>query len=275
MDALRSPIIAHLEERRQAVSTAELALEAEPIDSGWMAWAGPGSWANQACGLGLGGPVSDGDLDRLVDFYLARGAEPRLEVCAYAHPSLLEGLARRGFVLREFESVLARAAPVDLDPAALLVHGWPEGLQLVEVDPGDAEAVKTFIDVSTSGFRPAGEPITEVFFNTTLKMVEHPRCDSVLALVDGEVVGGAAMESAGEVGCLFGASVLPDFRRRGIQAALIAWRLCRGARRGCRWIAIHAAPGLPTERNALRLGFFLAYTKVVMTLPRPDLTPST
>ena len=95
------------EEQRQAIGTKEIVDEAQPIAGGWMTYGGPDSWANQACGLGLDGPVTDEQLDALVDFYVSRNANPQIEVCPFADESLIHGLARRGFQLREFENVLA------------------------------------------------------------------------------------------------------------------------------------------------------------------------
>lgn len=258
--------IARLEERRQALGTAEVVQIAEPIGGGFMAFEGPGSWANQACALGLDGPVPADEIDRLVAFYTSRGVEPKIEVCPFAHESLVRGLAERGFTLREFENVLARELGPEEDLRAVLSHGWPPDLLLLRVDPADEEQVRVFIDVSTHGFRREGEPIFSEFLAVTRRVVAHPRCDSFLALVGGEPAGGGGMETAAGVSCLFGASVLPRFRRRGIQQALIVRRLERARERGCRLACIHSRPGIPTERNAARLGFFMAYTKAVMAL---------
>ena len=86
--------IARLEEARQAASTAasvELALRSdpkcshycvEPCADGSMCFAGFGSWWNQACGLGLHGEVSGQDIDRMIDFYVSRGVEPKIEVAS-------------------------------------------------------------------------------------------------------------------------------------------------------------------------------------------------
>lgn len=66
------------------------------------------------------------------------------------------------------------------------------------------------------------------------------------------------------VGCFFGVSELPEFRRRGIQQALIAARLQACVDAGCELACIHSSPGIGTERNAARMGFALAYTKVTL-----------
>src|SRR5690606_7687062 len=72
--------IARLEEAHQARGVADAAGYAEPIGGGLMCFGGEGSWASQACNLGLDGPVSGEDLDRLCHFYTSRGVEPRVEL---------------------------------------------------------------------------------------------------------------------------------------------------------------------------------------------------
>ena len=161
---MRPEEIARLEEARQADGTAEMILhgkqhdpdcaayEAERIADGWMTFAAKGSWANQACSLGLAGEVTNTDLDRLVQFYTSRGVEPRIEVCTFAHESLLVGLAARGFVLREFENVLARPLTDTADLRALHPHGWPSDLLIERVDPNDDSQVENHVRVAMSGF---------------------------------------------------------------------------------------------------------------------------
>ncbi|HEY0840225.1 MAG TPA: GNAT family N-acetyltransferase, partial [Vulgatibacter sp.] len=226
-----------------------------------------GSWQNYAVGLGLDGPVHGRDLDRVVAFYRDRGVAPTVEVSPFAHESLIHGLAERGFALREFETVLARtiAPREDLRPSS-----WPQGLEIVDVDPRDDEQVRTFIDVSTSGFRPEGHPLDGANEVLSRRMVEHPRSRAFLALVDGVAAGGGAVEIGEDVACLFGTSVLPAFRRRGIQQALILRRLERCREEGSSLAVIHSIPGAATDRNALRLGFTLAYTRVVLYQRPPE-----
>ncbi|AUX44774.1 acetyltransferase [Sorangium cellulosum] len=256
--------IARVEERRLARATAAVVACAEPVAGGCMTFDGEGSWANFAVGLGLDGPVSGAEIDRVVGFYTTRGAEPRIVVCPFAHPSLVRGLAERGFALLEFVNVLAREIEPDEDLRALVPNGWPKGLEVVRVDPGDEAQVRLFIDVSTSGFRPEGAPIAPALLEVSRRVVAYPRCDSFLALVDGEPAGAGSVEVHPDGAALFGVSVLPRFRERGIQQALIVRRLERARELGCLLACISASPGIPTERNAMRLGFFMAYSKGIL-----------
>ncbi|MCA9291680.1 MAG: hypothetical protein KDA25_11175, partial [Phycisphaerales bacterium] len=102
------PAIARLEEERIAVGVARVSDEAVPFAGGMMCFAGVGTWASQAYGVGMNGPVDAAEVDAMIDFYESRGCEPRVEVSAYAHQTLLDALAARSFVLREFASVLVR-----------------------------------------------------------------------------------------------------------------------------------------------------------------------
>jgi hypothetical protein len=62
--------IARLEERRQAELLAAVAPVIQPFAGGVMGFHEPGSWQNQASGAGLDGPVSDDELDAMIEFYV-------------------------------------------------------------------------------------------------------------------------------------------------------------------------------------------------------------
>ncbi|MEL6797766.1 MAG: GNAT family N-acetyltransferase, partial [Planctomycetota bacterium] len=60
----------------------------------------------------------------------------------------------------------------------------------------------------------------------------------------------------------------------GVQQALMAWRLATAADHGCRTMVIHGTPGEPTERNAQRMGFRMAYTTPIVVRPGEGLVAS-
>lgn len=268
--AVESPLaIARREEARQAEMTVRAAAEGEPIGGGWMAFAGVGSWANQACGLGLAGEVSPAELDRLVEFYVDRGVEPRIELCSHADTTLVEGLAARGFVLREFENVYATRLK---DDAAERPFTWPIGIDVVPVNAEVPEELDEHIRTCLSGFV---EQPSAAMLETARRSAQDPYACAFNAVCDGKVVGGGAMQVGHGVAALAGTTVRPEYRRRGIQLALM-WERMRVARNEheCELAVVHSAPGISTERNASRLGFWLAYTKVVLVKPGPGLAVS-
>jgi GNAT superfamily N-acetyltransferase len=265
---------AALVEHGQAEAMVELAVEAEPVAGGWMTYGGRAAFVNKACGLGLDGEVRAEAGERILAFFRAWRAEPRVEICPFVHPTLLEALAAAGFQLQEFENVLCRPIDQGEDLRRALPHPWPEGVEIDRIDPGNPEQVEVYVRISSSGFFPDGAEMSDGFLRMSLKAASLPGADCFVARVGGEVVGAAGCGSRKGVTSLYGASVLPAFRRRGIQQALIVARLERGAVRGSRQATIVSHPGIPTERNAARLGFRMAYTRSVLVCPGEGLVPS-
>ena len=59
------------------------------------------------------GVLSADDMARVEDFYARRGAKTRLTVSPWAHASLFEALAARGYRAVDFENILARRIAPD------------------------------------------------------------------------------------------------------------------------------------------------------------------
>ncbi|CAM3286791.1 GNAT family N-acetyltransferase [Corallococcus sp. ZKHCc1 1396] len=265
--------IARRFERKQAEAVVALATESAPLADGWMVFGGVGSYVNKSCGYGHGREVTGAELDALVEFFSSRGVEPKAEISPFVPVTLLHALAERGFVLREFETVLYRPLR-DVEALRKLGQGAPSELVIKRVDPSDDAAVRTFAEVSGSGFVPEGEKMSDLFLSLGMKGARTPGTDAFVAWLDGVPVGAGGCESSEGLTTLFGTSVLPAYRRRGIQQALIAARLARGVERGSDLAAIMSAPGIPTERNAMRLGFLMAYCRAVLVKHGAGLAPS-
>jgi GNAT superfamily N-acetyltransferase len=265
--------IAKLEERRQAEMLAAVAPLVRPFAGGLMGFHEPGSWQNQASGVGLDGPVEDAEIEAMIEFYVSRGVEPRVELSPYAHPTLIAGLAARGFVVKEFEHVLARELPAGEDLDARLPFGRPAGLVLEIVDKSDAAAIERAVVATMRGFYPDAEipqPMIDACRSTLL-------LDSTLtfaARIDGELAAAGSLSCGSQAASLMGVSTAPTFRRRGIQQALIVARLAAARERGCVLTTIGSRPDSSTERNAIRLGFRVAYTKVIVVRPGDGLAVS-
>ena len=243
-----------------------------PIAGGIAARGVPGSWVNTAVGLGLAGPVDPADVDRLIEFYASAGIEPRIELAAAAHPTLVQALADRGFVLRLVEYVFARELPPEENmptPGSL-----PDGLTIEVLDKADRDAARLHASVAMSGFVPEGAVLDESILDAGIRTVLHPQTTSVLARINGIAAGSAAMAVDGQVAGLFGASVLPEYRRRGIQQALLAARLRFARECGASLATIGSRPDAATERNVRRMGFFLAYAKPILVRPGSGLVPN-
>jgi GNAT superfamily N-acetyltransferase len=266
VEPLDAAEIARLDEARQSHGVSRVADVAEPLAGGFLCFAGPGSWANQAFGLGMIRPVDDAAIDRIVDFYASRGVEPRIELCPHAHDSLVHGLARRGFVVREFKNVLARDLRVPLpDP--------PDGVEVARVNPVEPADLAHLTAIRCAGF---GDANVELAARLDRRSLALAHVHGYLASVDGQraAAGMCDIDAGRGISGLFGAATLAPHRRRGCQRALMIARLRAAKDAGCRWASVHSVPHIGTARNALRLGFQILYTKVTLVRPAPGLLPS-
>jgi hypothetical protein len=152
MSPLTPSEIAERDARRLALVLSEVGGDGAPIGSGWMACDLPGSWADYAAGLGLGGPVDTSTLNAFVAFYRERSRQPRIQVTPYQHPTLSSGLAARGFSPYEQETVLVHT--LDKLPP---VNPIPQ-LVFRRVDPSKDAHITAFRTSQMTGFFGDGEP---------------------------------------------------------------------------------------------------------------------
>jgi ribosomal protein S18 acetylase RimI-like enzyme len=228
----------------------------EPICGGHMIFAGLNSPIGHACGLGFDAPVTSGDLDRLEDFYRSHGAPAQVDFCPLTDPSLLELVKERGYGIHELNNVLYRNLD-KREPA-----GTPAGVQIRRGKPEEAALFSEI--VSRSFFDTADPP--EGFADMLAPLFRFPEALTFFACVDQTPVAAAAGRIIPEhrVFALFGAGTLPDFRRRGIQTALLRTRMEAAAEAGCDVVVVVTQGGTVSERNCVRLGFRIAYSKATV-----------
>jgi GNAT superfamily N-acetyltransferase len=63
---------------------------------------------------------------------------------------------------------------------------------------------------------------------------------------------------------LCGAGTLAPYRGRGLQTALLRARIGAATRAGCEYAVVVTQGGTTSQRNAERLGFLVAYSKVTV-----------
>ena len=269
------------QEQRQAVAVAELVPIAEPIAGGMMCYDGPGSWANQACGMCLAPPgespaaFTPEDMDRLIAFYDSRACDAEIQVAPSAHPTLRAMVIERGFEIDARETVCA--CPV---PGALPAGPSDETpFEMILIRPGETrrDLVHDYIVASSVGFVDEGETLSDVRYAIAERVVHHPRSMSLLVrdTRSGTYVGGAGVEydpTVTGLACMFGASVAPEARRQGVQQMLMRERIRLAIESGCRDICVLGEPGGPTVRNAGRVGMAEVYTSEVWVRKREPRT---
>jgi GNAT superfamily N-acetyltransferase len=233
----------------------------EMIAGGTAIFGGVAYPANHMVGMGLYGPVTASDLDRVEEFYRSRGVASEIVVSPLADPSLRDWLAPRGYRITEFNSVLIR--PLEGCVLAPPADG-------ITVERVTADSQQTWDRVIARGFAEYG-PLPENLFAAFATL---PDSLNFLARVDGEPAGGGmgAIIRNASIAALFGTATVPEFRGRGVQTALINRRLWAAAQQGSEYAVVSTTPGSGSQRNMERRGFRLAYTKIVMVRSWPEPT---
>jgi hypothetical protein len=228
------------------------------VADGVAAFVGADIPLSYAVNLGMHSAVSDDDIARVVDFYRERGAVPQVNVCELADSSLLAALRNHNFQLHSFVNILA----CDLKNYCGDFSIPPE----IRVRHAEKHEADLWTRVVDGGFGNGGE-LTENHRRMCLMLFSHDGAYPYFAELDGVAAGGGLlMLHEGNAG-LAAASVLPEFRRRGVHSALIRARLNDGMAAGCDIAGYFCEPGGNSQRNAERHGFRLAYAKAVMKQP--------
>ena len=92
------------------------------------------------------------------------------------------------------------------------------------------------------------------------------RALAFVASVDGKVVacGTGLVIPEHRVFALCGAGTLTKFRGRGLQTALLRARMAAAVHTGCEYVVVVTNGGTTSQRDAERLGFSVAYSKVTV-----------
>jgi GNAT superfamily N-acetyltransferase len=226
------------------------------VGGGVAEFRGLNSPVTQAEGLGLNGPVSDAEFERLEEFYRSRGSAVFIEVCPMADTSFVEAIGKRGYRVIEFSNMLIR----EID-ARETFPPLPPGITIRRAEASES---RVFAETVTRGFADHFEP-TEELIDTIEEFFWGPGLVPYMALIEGKVIGGGTLGVRKGIAGLFGTSALPEYRRRGVQAALISARLADGREAGCDIAMSVTQPSSGSQRNLERQGFRVVYTRTKFT----------
>jgi GNAT superfamily N-acetyltransferase len=224
------------------------------VAGGHAGFAGVGSPLTQAFGLGLNGPVTGDDLQRLEEFFRNRGASVNIETCPLADPSLFALLNTRGYQPIEFSNVLVR----ELTVKDVRVPEAADSEVRVRI-PEATEADDVTLTVTKSFFE--GGEFTPELLDAFTGLFNAVGTSCFVAEVGGVMAGGAMVGIFDGVATLGGAGTLPEYRNRGVQRALIYARLAFAVENGCDLAMVATQPGSGSQRNVERQGFRIVYTR--------------
>ncbi len=225
-----------------------------PVAGGHAGFGGVDSPVTQAFGLGLNGPVTEGDMQAMEDFYRFHGSAVHIETCPLADPSLLNLLNERGYRPIEYSNVFARELTGDDERL------WPDPTSELHVRKTETDEAESYSLVVARSFFENTEISPEflAIFNSTYYAAG---AFFFIAEVEGVPAGGGMMSIHRGVASLGGAGTLPEFRNRGIQKALLLARLALAAESSCDLAMVATMPGSGSQRNVERQGFRVVYTR--------------
>lgn len=240
----------HRLERAQARQNDRFTLAAGghslALGGGFAHFHGAGHPLNQA--LGLVEPISESELVKAEAFL---GSPAILELSPGAEPGLWPLLASRGYRVLQFQ------------------QQWVRGLDQLDDARSDAEVRPIRDGESELQSRVVGAGFFE---RDDWRAFEPPfrapdgveGCLRYVAFVAGEPAGGATLGWNDGVALLSGDAVLPRFRGRGLQKALIRARLRDAREAGCDLATASTLPSTPSQRAYEACGFRVAYPKLEM-----------
>jgi len=233
-----------------------------PIAGGAAVFAEDGSPLNKVVGLGFEGAPTADALDAVEHAYAARGVRSQVELAHLVDPEIAAMLTDRGYLLESFENVLGRA--LDGVPAPVAIAG----IEVRHIDDDEFEQWLAVVADAVAHPDTQGVPWHEEFPRDVYENAERDFATTgvqhYVALLDGEIAGGAALRVSGGIAQFAGAATVPAHRRRGIQSAFLAARLADAVAAGCDRAVITVQPGSKSEHNAHRQGFDLLYTRAVL-----------
>jgi hypothetical protein len=218
----------------------------------FVVYDGADSPITQTFGLGLYEGITPEKLTTVEGFFLERKAPVQHEVSPLVGQPTLALLAARNYRPFEISSVMYRP----IEPAA---HELPQGVTVRVVSSGEAELWSA---TSARAWTHDHPEYLDFFRRAGAAMGLREGNPGFLADIDGQPAAAASLSIVDGVALFAGAATVFEFRRRGLQNALLHERMRYALERGCDLAMIVTEPGGDSQRNAERHGFRVAYTRI-------------
>jgi len=234
----------------------EIGAAEEEICGGHMIFAGVGSPIGRVTGAGLDRALTAQDLDRVEEFYRAHQAPSQVDLCPMHGSEVFEMFKERGYAIAELNNVLYRKLEAE--------EKFPAAAAGCEIRRASLEEAPTTSAIVGSAFFPDGAP--EAYRGLITPFYQMPAALAFAAVVEGKLVacGTGLVIPEHRVFALCGAGTLAEYRGRGLQTALLRARMAAAIEAGCEYAVVITQGGTTSQRNAERLGFRVAYSKVTV-----------
>lgn len=232
-------------------------VQVSQVAGGLAVFTSPGAPTSKWIGAGFTPRLDLTGLDEVEAHFAARGAALPAWVSSLADPLLASGLCARGYVPNGLEHVLGH-------PLGPLPTAAP--LRVTPLAPTQSDLLAEIMATALAHPDAAGPALDRV-----PPMHELRRWAANMTLLDGfrgyigwigdDPVGVATLRLDGDIAQFIGAGTVPQYRRRGMQTALLQARLREADAAGCTVAVIVTPPGSKSQQNAQRQGFSLLYAR--------------
>lgn len=211
-----------------------------------------GSPVNHLVGAGLTEPITDQGLAEVESFF----AEFESEFEAWVAPGRdLAPFVARGYPGPTTMRVFARpAVPVDVIAGTITIE---------RVERGSTDEAETYGRLAAAAFGSTAPVMIRLF----AAFFAVPGVRLHRARVDGVVAGVARLVIDGDLAEFGGGATLPELRGRGVQQAMLGYRINEACAAGCSILVTEAEPETGSARNILRARFEAAFDYSVFTSP--------
>ena len=234
----------------------EVGAAEEEICGGHMIFAGLGSPIGRATGAGLDRAFTTQDLDRVERVLSFAWGSVAGGSVSDARPGSIRDVQGAWICDCRTEQCLVPKIRCrgEISPA-------PAECEIRQVPLEDADTVSAIVE---SAFFPDGAP--EPYRGLITPLYQMPGALAFGAIVDGKLVacGAGLVIPEHKVFALCGAGTLAEYRGRGLQTALLRARMAAAIDAGCEYAVVVTQGGTTSQRNAERLGFRVAYSKVTV-----------
>lgn len=223
---------------------------------------------NHATGLAMNGdPVDEASIRMIEEFYFSRGLPAFIHIFPWAPRAAFQVLAARGFSVLLFISKHVRSLE---DIANLEKLQMPSGVAISIMKSSEYEL---FVKYSTASYNGDGRP-NKLHESLARLATMGPKKVIYLATINGVAAGTSVMQlfdtDSGEVVAYTSLnSTLPEFRGRGVAAALATAQLKDAKNTGCRWIYSMGEVGNKNAEIQEKLGYRLLHTLPVYAKALP------
>jgi GNAT superfamily N-acetyltransferase len=249
-------------ERAEGHACAEFAAARRRLEPGsqseWMecggayvVFDGVDSPTTQTFGLGVFEELTPQTLDIIERFYRDRGAPVFHEVSPLAGVAALDLLCARNYRPIEISSILYR--PVT--NSSIQEHS---NIRVRVTGPQEAPL---WTQVNARGWSHEHPELVDFLLQSGALASAREQSVCFLGELDGQPGAAGTLCIHEGVALFAGAATVPEFRRRGLQAALLEARMSYASDHGCDLAMMVAEIGSNSQRNAERKGFRIAYTR--------------